>query len=189
MIKLFKKEGLDIVISEEAYLLKPFADIWKRDKSKNKVTAQLELAFIYFFADPRSEYQMYNDPEERRKMIVEGLGMESGWAPSPLVTEAITFYESFKPVSAKLLDSTRGLINKLSAFLEEINFHAVDDKGKPLYQPNTITNTIKQLPALVSTLNEVEKTMNSDIEESSAIRGSMRKAVGEDAFDFSDDDD
>ena len=64
----------------------------------------------------------------------------------------------------------------------------MDDKGKPLYQPNTITNTIKQLPALVSTLNEVEKTMNSDIEESTAMRGGMRKAVGEDEMDFGDDD-
>ena len=81
------------------------------------------------------------------------------------------------------------LVNKLSAFLEEIDFHAVDDKGKPLYQPNTITNTVKQLPDLITTLNKVERSMNSDIEESSAIRGSMRKAVGEDAFDFSDDDD
>lgn len=189
MIKLFKKEGLDIVISEEAYMLKPFADIWKRDKSKNKTTAQLELAFIYFFADPRSEYQMYADPEERTEMIVEGLGMESGWTPSPLVKEAITFYESFKPASAKILDSTRVLVNKLSAFLEEIDFHKVDDKGKPIYQPNTITNTVKQLPDLISTINKVEKSMNSDIEESSAIRGSMRKAVGEDAFDFSEDDD
>lgn len=189
MIKLFKKEGLDIVISEEAYMLKPFADIWKRDKSKNKTTAQLELAFIYFFADPRSEYQMYADPGERTKMIVEGLGMESGWTPSPLVKEAITFYESFKPASAKILYSTRVLVNKLSAFLEEIDFHKVDDKGKPIYQPNTITNTVKQLPDLISTINKVEKSMNSDIEESSAIRGSMRKAVGEDAFDFSEDDD
>ena len=185
MIKLFKKEGLDIVISEEAYMLKPFADIWKRDKSKNKTTAQLELAFIYFFADPRSEYQMYADPGERTKMIVEGLGMESGWTPSPLVKEAITFYESFKPASAKILYSTRVLVNKLSAIHEEIEFKKV----KPIYQPNTITNTVKQLPDLISTINKVEKSMNSDIEESSAIRGSMRKAVGEDAFDFSEDDD
>jgi hypothetical protein len=35
-MKLFKYEGYQITISEEALLLKPFADIWKRDRSKSK---------------------------------------------------------------------------------------------------------------------------------------------------------
>lgn len=33
-MKLFKYEGYNLTISEEAMLLKPFKTIWKRDKSK-----------------------------------------------------------------------------------------------------------------------------------------------------------
>ena len=48
MIKLFKYEGYKLNISEEALLLKPFKEIWQRDKSKNKDKALQELGYIYF---------------------------------------------------------------------------------------------------------------------------------------------
>ena len=69
MIKLFSYEGFKVVISEEALLLKPFKTIWNRDKSKDKNRALQELGFIYFFCDPRSDYQYLIDEEEREKSI------------------------------------------------------------------------------------------------------------------------
>ena len=57
MIKLFKYEGYKLNISEEALLLKPFKEIWQRDKSKNKDKALQELGYVYFISDPRSDYQ------------------------------------------------------------------------------------------------------------------------------------
>ena len=48
MIKLFKYEGYKLNISEEALLLKPFKEIWQRDKSKSKDRAFQELGYIYF---------------------------------------------------------------------------------------------------------------------------------------------
>lgn len=53
---LFKKEGYEIVISDEAYSLKPFRMIWNRDRSKSKEKALMELGYIYHFSDPRSDY-------------------------------------------------------------------------------------------------------------------------------------
>ena len=47
-MKLFKYQGYNLTISEEAMMLKPFKDLWKRDKSKNKEQALQELAYIYF---------------------------------------------------------------------------------------------------------------------------------------------
>jgi len=35
-MRLFKYEDYDISIEPEALLLKPFKEIWKRDKSKSK---------------------------------------------------------------------------------------------------------------------------------------------------------
>ena len=72
MIKLFKYEGYKLNISEEALLLKPFKEIWQRDKSKNKDKALQELGYIYFMSDPRSDYQYLVDEEERSKAIKEG---------------------------------------------------------------------------------------------------------------------
>jgi len=38
-MKLFKKDGYSLIISDEAYALKPFKVIWTRDKTRNKENA------------------------------------------------------------------------------------------------------------------------------------------------------
>ena len=70
-MKLFKYEGYKIVISEEALILKPFKKLWDRDKSNDKGKALMELSFIYFFCDPRSDYQYLVDEEERLVGVVQ----------------------------------------------------------------------------------------------------------------------
>ena len=73
-MKLFKYEGYRVVIAEEALALKPFKKLWDRDKSANKDKAIAELSFIYFFCDPRSDYQYLTDPDARKEAIKEGGG-------------------------------------------------------------------------------------------------------------------
>ena len=179
-MKLFKYEGYKITISEEALLLKPFKEIWQRDKSKNKDKALQELGYIYFMSDPRSDYQYLVDEEERSKSIKEGEGIPNDWNPDRVVLDAITFYKSFKPTSALLLEDTRFAVDKLRKLLREIDLTQTDDKGKPIYTLNTITATIKQIPSLVKDLDEAEKTLSKEIMESSKVRGSQEKSMYED---------
>lgn len=179
-MKLFKYEGYKITISEEALLLKPFKEIWQRDKSKNKDRALQELGYIYFMSDPRSDYQYLVDEEERSKSIKEGEGIPNSWNPDKVVLDAITFYKSFKPTSALLLEDTRFAVDKLRKLLREIDLTQTDDKGKPIYTLNTITATIKQIPSLVKDLDEAEKTLSKEIMESSKVRGSQEKSMYED---------
>lgn len=180
MIKLFKYEGYKLNISEEALLLKPFKEIWQRDKSKNKDKALQELGYVYFISDPRSDYQYLVDEEERSKAIKEGEGIDSKWKPDKLVLDAIAFYKSFKPTSALLLEDTRFAVDKLRKLLREIDLTEVDDKGKPIYTLNTITATIKQIPSLVKDLDEAEKTLSKELIESNKVRGSQEKSMYED---------
>ena len=56
-MRLFKYEGYNLNISEEALALKPFRAIWVRDKSASKERAIMELGYCYFMEDPRSDYQ------------------------------------------------------------------------------------------------------------------------------------
>ena len=101
-MKLFKYEGYNLTISEEAILLKPFKNIWKRDKSKNKEKALMELGYIYFMEDPRSDYQTYIDPDERMHQIMLGEGIPDSWKPDAQVESAREFYASFKSEAALL---------------------------------------------------------------------------------------
>lgn len=179
-MKLFKYQGYNLTVSEEAMMLKPFKDIWKRDKSKNKDRAMQELAYIYFMEDTRSDYQIYIDREERSNQIKLGEGLPDDWKPDKLVTEAQEFYAKFKSESALLLEDIRIAITKLREFIKTIDLNAVDDKGKPIYTLNTYTATIKQIPELITSLDEAEKTIAKENISSDKVRGSIDKAMFED---------
>lgn len=179
-MKLFKYQGYNLTVSEEALMLKPFKDLWKRDKSKNKEQAMQELAYIYFMEDTRSDYQVYIDKEERSKQIKLGEGMKESWKPDKLVLEAEAFYAGFKSEAALLLEDIRVAITKLREFIKTIDLSATDDKGKPIYTLNTYTATIKQIPELITSLDEAEKTIAKETASQDKVRGSVEKAMFED---------
>jgi hypothetical protein len=180
MIRLFKYEGYEVVIEPEAIMLAPFKAIYDRDKRKDKAIAKQELAYIYFMGDPRSDYQYLVDYEARSEEIVKGLGMPDKWEPDDTVKRALTFYESFKPISAGLLEDTRFVINKLRQELREMDFNERDDKGKPVHTLQSITNTLKQIPSLAKDLDEAERLLSKDIIAETKARGSQSKALLED---------
>jgi hypothetical protein len=179
-MKLFKYEGYRITISEEALLLKPFKAIWKRDKTANKEKALMELGFIYFFCDARSDYQYIVDEDARKESIKEGEGLPKNWEPDAQILEAMEFYNTFKPTSALLLEDTRFAVDKLRKLLREIDLNQTDDKGKPIYTLNTVTATIKQVPSLVRDLDEAERSIAKEIAQSDKARGAQTKSIYED---------
>lgn len=179
-MKLFKYEGYKITISEEALLLKPFKAIWKRDKTANKEKALMELGFIYFFCDARSDYQYIVDEDARKESIKEGEGLPKNWEPDAQILEAMEFYNTFKPTSALLLEDTRFAVDKLRKLLREIDLNQTDDKGKPIYTLNTVTATIKQVPSLVRDLDEAERSIAKEIAQSDKARGAQTKSIYED---------
>ncbi len=181
-MKLFKYEGYKVVISEEALLLKPFKKIWDRDKSISKNRALSELAYIYFYCDPRSDYQYITDNEDRDEAIKEGEGLSNTWTPDKLVLDAIIFYNSFKSTGALLLEDIKFAVQKLRAKLRDINLDEMDDKGKPIYALNTITATIKLIPSLVKELDDAERALASEMRTAGKMRGNTEKTIMEDGL-------
>lgn len=180
MIRLFKYEGYEVTVEPEALMLAPFKAIYDRDKSKDKSMAKQELAYIYFMGDPRSDYQYLVDAEVRSAEIIKGLGMPSKWSPDDAIHRALVFYESFKPISAGLLDDTRYVVEKLRAELRAMDFNERDDKGKPVHTLQSITSTLKQIPGLAKDLDEAERTLSKDIIAEAKARGSQTKSLLED---------
>lgn len=183
-MKLFKYEGYKVTISEEAFTLKPFKQIWNRDRTASKDKALTELGYIYFMVDPRSDYQYLVDDEERSKTIKEDQGLPANWQPDRVVKEAMEFYGKFKPTAALLLEDTRYAVEKLRRLLRDINLDDKDDKGKPIYTLNTITATIKQIPGLVKDLDEAEKALASEMRSQGRMRGQGEKTIMEDTLDI-----
>lgn len=183
-MKLFKYESYKIEISEEAFALKVFRQIWNRDRTINKERAITELGFVYFMIDPRSDYQYIVDSDERAKAIIEDEGLPNDWKPDKLVQEAMELYGKFKPTAALLLEDTRYAVDKLRKLLRDINLEEKDDKGKPVYTLNAITATIKQVPGLAKDLDEAEKTLASEMKSQGRMRGQGEKTIMEDTLDI-----
>lgn len=179
-MKLIKYEGYNISFEPEILTLKVFKALHKRDKSKDKSRFIQELGFIYFYADPRSDYQYLTDEEDRARAIIEGQGLPKDWTIDTQLKEAITYYKSFSPTSALLLEDTRVAVDKLRTLLRDIDLTKEDDKGKPIYTLNTVVATIKQVPSLVKDLDEAERTIAKEMVQNDRIRGSVEKAMFED---------
>lgn len=182
-MKLFKYEGYQLTISEEAMLLKPFKALWKRDKTRDKSVAMQELGYIYFMEDPRSDYQIYIDREERARQIRIGEGIKDSWKPDAAVKEAMEFYASFKSDAALLLDDMRAMVSKLRIQLKEIDLTKEDDKGKPIYNIDSYSKIITDLAKLTKIIDETEKSVARDIIQSDKVRGAAEKSVLEDDDD------
>lgn len=182
-MKLFKYEGYKIIISEEAFAIKVFRQIWNRDKTSSKDKATMELGYIYFMEDPRSDYQYLVDREERSKAIKESEGLPESWKPDKLVTEAMQFYSSFKPTAALLLEDTRFAVDKVRKQLREIDLKDLDDKGRPIYSIDKVLAAIKLVPPLVKDLDEAEKSLATEMRQGGKMRGQGEKTIFEDSLD------
>lgn len=179
-MRLLTYEGYNLTIDPMLLTLKPFKAIWTRDKSTSKDRAIQEIAYIYFMEDPRSDYQYIVDREEREVQIREGEGIKPSWRPDGTVKEAQKLYASFKTPSALLLEDTRVAVDKLRQLLRDIDLNAVDDKGKPIYTLNTVTSTIKQIPALIRDLDEAERALAKELAQNDKVRGAAEKSIYED---------
>ena len=183
-MRLFRFDNYKITVEPEALLLKPFKQIWQRDRTQNKDKAMMELGFIYFFCDSRSDYQYLTDEEQRKQAIKEGEGLPDKWEPDKMVLAAMEFYNSFKSTSALLLEDTRCAVDKLRKLLRDIDLTQPDDRGKPIYTLNTITATIKQVPSLVKDLDEAEKALAKESMIAGKMRGQGEKTIMEDGLNI-----
>lgn len=182
-MKLFKYEAYKVVISEEALALKPFKQLWNRDRSINKDRAISELAYVYFMEDPASDYQYLVDREDRSNAIIEGEGLGNKWKPDKMVIEAMKFYASFKTTSALILEDTRKVAENLRKALPALDITKEDDKGRPIYTIASITKAIRELNVLVKELAETERVIAKEMNEANGrVRGQRAKTILEDGL-------
>ena len=174
-MKLFKYEGYEVKVAPEALNLKPFKKLWDRDKSKNKEKAINEFAFLYFYCDPRSDYQYIVDDESRMDAVKQGVGLPEDWKPDALMSAAITFYGTFDSNAARLLRMASKELDKAQSALDALN--PTDYKG--LKEQMSL---MQMIPKIASMIQEAEKSINTE-EEFGEARGAVEKAMFDDGLD------
>lgn len=174
-MKLFKYEGFEVKIASEALTLKPFKKLWERDKSKNKERAISELSFLYFYCDPRSDYQYIVDKEDRLDAVKAGEGFSEDWKPDALLKAAIDFYSTFDTPSAMLLRTATEAADKVQQTLRDLN--PEDTKGLKDY-----LSALKMIPEIASMIKDAEKAINEESEYGEA-KGAIEKTLFDDGLD------
>lgn len=181
-MKLFRFVDYKLEISEEALLIKPFRNIWKRDRSLQKERALAELGYVYFMCDPRSDFSYIIDDEERSKEIIKLEGIKNFKIDDEIEEAIVVYTQLTNTISALALKSTKKALNKLQLFLENIDLTETLDKGGMKYPLNMVAATVKQIPGLIAEVSKAEKDLAKELQEDSRIRGTGEKKVMEDLF-------
>ena len=181
-MKLVRITNYKLEVEDELLLLKPFKELYKADKTKDKSKFFDFLTIVYYTYDPRSDYNYITNEQERLKEVCGSNGLV---VPSYTVKEleCIELYKQLTTtISSSLLKSTRIAIGKVQEFLENLDMYEKDEKGKPIFAINTVTSAIKQIPSLVKEVVEAEKLVSKEIEEAGRARGGNNKKLMEDGI-------
>ena len=183
-MNLFTLINDNITFSEEALALKPFHDLWKRDKSKGKIVATAELSTVFFLADFKSDFSDIVDEEERLTQVKSYIvGLPEDWKPDEVFNKAVEFYkERQKTISLKLLESARRAMDKISKYFDTVDLHAVDKQGKLLFNVSQFSTTIKNAGEMTESLRKLEQQVKKELTEKKGNVGSKNKNVFEDGI-------
>ena len=128
-----------------------------------------ELGAVYFYADHRSPYAVY-DSEERVGKISQDLKVKF----SPKVKGAIDKYKELSETSAiKLLKSARSSVTKLERYFDTINLNVLDDHGKPIYHAKDLIANLSNMAKVVNGLEELEEIVKKHEQKDNPNRGGV----------------
>ena len=188
IMKLVRVENFQIVFEDELLLLKPFRQLYKSDKNRDKKGFMDFLTLVYFTYDPRSDYSYIVNEDDRLREVCETNGIDIAKF-SDLQKECIELYKKLTTtISQELLRSTKIAIDKVREFLETLDLTATDDKGKPLYTINSVTTAIRQIPQLAKDVMDAEKAVAKEVQEQGTARGGndSKSLMDDGVFSFFD---
>jgi len=182
-MNLFEITNNVVTFSPQALLIAPFKQIWDNDESKDKEMANLEMAFIYYMTDQRSDFMHILDEDERAEEIKKFIKLPEKWShTSKNIVRAIHYYQKIsETTSTKLLKSTRLILQKISQFLDNIDMNERDPRtNKPIHDIGKITASVEKVPKLIRAINEIEKEVVKE-KALKAQSGNKTQAMFEDS--------
>lgn len=179
-MKLFQlDESYNVLWEPQVSLLKPFAAILKRDRSKTKMKANRELAFVFFYCDIKSDYMFHTELDIREQAIKQDLQFDDKWKIDKVMQDAIDFYDEMsQSVTSKILKDSTYVAAKLSSKMREL----VDDDSLDIGEIDKLLNGIKKMPDVISSLQKAEASVLKEIAEEQGKLGSKEKAFFEDGL-------
>jgi len=132
----------------------------KGEHKKAQETVLSEFLYIYYMIDVRSfavqRFPSNREDQERHDIVRPTLKLPHNWKPSKAVEDGADFYkDNHETPSVKMLKAGFSAVNITINFLQNVDYKAVDGKGKLVYEPkivmeylSDIQNQKKRLEAL-----------------------------------------
>ena len=183
-MKLIEYSDYQIKIADESLLVRTIRRLFNADRSERKEKFLKQMSFLYFYCDPRSTYSYLLDDEERKQAIIEQEGLPEDFKPSEFLQEAMEIYKKHTITpSQKLLGDALVAANSVGTFLRTVDLTEEDRNGKPKYQVSQITAALKSLEGIVSTIQNLQKKVESEVTETSKARGTQELTLGDIGLD------
>lgn len=179
-MKLFElDDSYSVVYEAQTLLLKPFAALMKRDRSRSKTRAVKEMAFVFFYCDIKSDYMYHTDLDIRKESIKSDLVLGKDWKIDKLMKDAIEYYERMSTSStAEILKDSLYTARTLSKKMKD----AVDEDNLELDDVLKLLTGINKIPGVIKSLQIAEQTVLKEIQEIKGNVGSKEKAIFEDGL-------
>lgn len=187
-MKLFEMKKGELIVSEEAWGLSPFYKLWKRDKSKDKIRANAEVLYIWYFCDIKSDYLLMDEEDRHTELKKDIVGLSPKWEADALVKDALEYYKkrSITVIQRLYLQSLKSAsdigdyLENTKALLEER-----DANGKPIYDIAKITTANDKIPRLMGNLKAAYKEVVKEQEDTAnKKKGSQSFNLFEDGISF-----
>ena len=177
-MKLIKYENYQVKLADEAFLVRPIRQLFHQDRSQRKEKFWQQMSYLFFTISPQSPYIYIHDMEERSKAVIAQEGLPDDFRPSQLLLEAMKIYRNLTiTASQKLLSDALIGADKVGKFLREVDLQEVDGKGRPKYQVSTITAALKNVEGIVTTIQNLQKKVDTELQENSNARGSQELSI------------
>ena len=173
-MKLIEFKNNELVISDEAYHIKVFKEIWDKDKTKDKSYSLGIFGFLYFYYHPGSDYNYITDSDDKVHAIREALGLDSmNFLVDKTYLQCVEIYKKMViTTSSKMIDNNRKRLAKIDKYLDDTE---LNDDNVSKY-----TKALSDVNKLGLEIALAEKEVYKDVEEQSAkARGKIQLTIGD----------
>ena len=182
-MQLFQLKNYNVIFEPVTMTIAVFAAI--RDKNDNEERTLKEMAFIWFYADVRSDYNAILNDEERKDAIRKGISLPDNWRMTDEVKNAIEYYKAnSKTPSSGLYNASVNASKYVEKMLStpEALLEKTDAKGNLIYKLDNITKMLKDLPDIMKKLHEARIQVVKELEADNGLKGNKAKTVFEDGI-------
>lgn len=156
----------------EILLIKEFATLYKRDKTKLKSKLMKELTYIYLAIDWNSPYRDYSANERHEESLSDSMLSQEEF-DDPAFRAACRKYEALQNSnkSIQLLSAAKTAADKLIEYFEDIvDLNERTDTGTTIFKAKDVIAEMQNISKCHQTLKELEDIVKQDLQEGSTIR-------------------